>query len=394
MKWRVPALPRWRMPAFYFLHFFNVGVFLPYLNIYFHSVGITSGQLGFLSAAARLSTSVVPPVAGALADRWRRGREIIFVCTAVSSLISLAMWGARGFWMLLALVAVYSAARGAAGPIAENISLREVEVHGGHYGKIRWWGSFGFIIAALGTGWLIDAYSIGLIFPIVFFGGIALLPVVVRFPRESGGARTLFRADLAKLLRSRPLLNFYGASMLMALSSGPFGLYFSIYLSELGMSGTLIGLAWTVGVVSEIFFLIFAGNIQRRIGLKAMIAAGIFASSLRWELVSWTTNGALLVAIQVLHGVTFGMYHAAAVQYVDNLSGDSIKNTGQALYTAATFGGGSTIGVLLAGWLLPSLGFVVLMHAGAGLALVSGIWFVFSSCLGKDKHDIRVASQG
>ncbi len=393
MKWGVSALPRWRMPAFYFLHFFNVGVFLPFLNIYYHSVGIVPAQLGFLNAAARLSTSVAPPVAGAIADKLRCGREIMLVCVAASSLIALAMWGARSFWALLILVAAYAAARGAVGPIAENALLREIEEHGGQYGRVRWWGSLGFIVAALGAGRLIDAYSVGLIFLIVFCGGIALMGVVVRFPREWGGARTQFRGDLRKLLRSRPLLNFYGASLLMALSAGPFGLYFSIYLRELGLSAVFIGFAWTVGVVSEIFFLIFAENIQRRVGLKAMIAAGIFATSLRWELVSLTTSGVLLVAIQALHGVTFGVYHAAAVQYVDRLSGEAIKNTGQALYTAATFGGGATIGVLLAGWLLPSLGFVRLMQVGAGIALAAGAWFVISSGLAKEEDEVRAASQ-
>ena len=127
--------------------------------------------------------------------------------------------------------------------------------------------------------------------------------------------------------------------------------------------------------------------------LKAMIAAGIFAASLRWELVSLTTSGALLVAIQALHGITFGVYHAAAVQYVDRLSGEAIKNTGQALYTAATFGGGATIGVLLAGWLLPSLGFVRLMQVGAGIALAAGAWFVVSSGLAKEEDEVRAASQ-
>jgi PPP family 3-phenylpropionic acid transporter len=166
---------------------------------------------------------------------------------------------------------------------------------------------------------------------------------------------------------------------LAAVSSGPFGLYFSIYLGELGSSAFIIGLAWTVGVVSEIFFLWFAGSIQNRIGLKAMIALGIFASAFRWEFTAWTTNVSILIAIQALHGITFGLYHVGAVQYVDRMSGDAIKNTGQALYSAATFGVGSTAGVLLAGWLLPSLGFIVLMHMGAVLALIAGVWFVVST---------------
>ncbi len=369
----------WRIPAFYFFHFFGVGVTLPFLNVFYHSVGITAAQLGYLNAAARISTSLVPPLVGALADRLRRCRVIMLVCVAVSSLAVLGFWWRGGFWYFLVLISLYSAFRGAIGPIAENVSLRQVEASGGEYGRLRWWGSLGFIVAALLVGRLIEVYSISLMFPVLFISGMILMGVVTAFPREWEGTGSGFRGNLKELLKNKQLINFFCAAILAAVSSGPFGLYFSIYLGELGSSAFIIGLAWTVGVVSEIFFLWFAGSIQNRIGLKAMIALGIFASAFRWEFTAWTTNVSILIAIQALHGITFGLYHVGAVQYVDRMSGDAIKNTGQALYSAATFGVGSTAGVLLAGWLLPSLGFIVLMHMGAVLALIAGVWFVVST---------------
>ncbi|MBT3351972.1 MAG: MFS transporter [Nitrospinaceae bacterium] len=368
--------PSWRMPAFYFLHFFGVGVTLPFLNVYYYSVGITAVQLGYLNAAARFSTSLAPPLVGVLADRLGRGREIMLFCVALGSFLALGLWWSQGFWALLFLVTLYSASRGAVGPIAENTSLRQVEKSGGQYGRLRWWGSLGFIVAAMGVGRIIEAYSIGWMFPVLFGSGMILLLVVRTFPQKLESGTSHFRRDLKGLLKSKPLLHFFGSAILAAISAGPFGLYFSIYLRELGMSAMLIGLAWTIGVVSEIFFLWYAHDIQKRIGLKAMIAAGIFALALRWEFTTWTTNIVALLAIQMLHGVTFGIYHVGAVQFVDKMSGDAIKNTGQALYTAATFGVGSTFGALLAGWLLPQFGFVTLMHWGAALATISGVWFV------------------
>ena len=369
----------WRIPAFYFFHFFGVGVTLPFLNVYYHSVGITAAQLGYLNAAARISTSLVPPLAGALADRLRRCREIMLVCVAVSSLAALSFWWRGGFWFFLVLIILYSACRGAIGPIAENVSLRQIEASGGEYGRLRWWGSLGFIVAALVVGRLIEVHSISLMFPVLFVSGMLLMGVVGTFPGEWEGTQSDFRGNLEELLKNKPLINFFCAAVLAAVSSGPFGLYSSIYLGQLGSSALIIGLAWTVGVVSEIFFLWFAGSIQNRIGLKGMIATGIFALALRWEFTTWTTNISALIAIQALHGLTFGIYHVGAIQFVDQMSGKAIKNTGQALYNAATFGLGSTVGVLLAGWLLPSLGFIVLMHLSAILALIAGVWFVVST---------------
>lgn len=376
----------WRISAFYFLHFFGVGVTLPFLNIYYHSVGITALQLGWLNAAARISTSLVPPVAGVLADRIHRSREVLFFCVSLSALVGLTLWWSRGFWAFLVLISIYSAARGAIGPIAENISLRQLEKSGGQYGRLRWWGSLGFIVAALGVGKIIEMFSMDLMFPILFISAMALLPVVAQFPSNWENSRPLLKKDLENLFRTRPLLHFYGSATLMAVSAGPFGLYFSIYLRELGMSAQLIGLAWTIGVVSEIFFLWFGGEIQKRIGLNGMIMAGIFATALRWECTILTTQWVALIAIQALHGITFGVYHAAAVQFVDRWSAATTKNTGQALYVAATFGIGSTAGVLLAGCFFSSLGFVRLMHVGAVLALLSGGWFAVSANFFPDEN--------
>ena len=379
------APPAWRMPAFYFIHFFSVGVTLPFLNVYFHSVGMEGLRLGLLNAAPRLATAFAPPLVGALADKFRAGRGLLLAGSAAGAALALAMWGTAAFWPLFLLTTLYAAAKGSLVPIAENVCLREIQERGGEYGRVRWWGSLGFIVAALGVGSSIDAASVGLMFPVLAASSLLLAGVIAFFPGEGGGARPRFGGDLRELLRGRPLLTFYAASVLVAVSAGPFGVYFSIHLKELGMSAALIGLAWTAGVASEIFFLFRAQAIERRVGLRAMIAAGMLASALRWELVALTENGALLVAIQALHGVSFGVFHAAAVQYVDRLSGPATKNTAQSLYGAATFGVGSTAGALLAGWLLPLWGFVSLLHAGALLALAGAAWFALASGLGREE---------
>ena len=366
------------MPTFYFVHFFGVGVTLPFLNVYFDAVGMKGIHLGLLNAVPRLTLGIAPPLVGALADKFRRGREALLLGAALSVAAALAMWGQEGFWPLLVLVTLYSAARGSLVPIAENVCLREIALSGAQYGRVRLWGSLGFIAAALGVGALVDAVSIGAMFPVLAGSGLLLMGVIVFLPREGGEARRRFRGDLAELLRNRPYMILLWTSTLVAFSAGPFSIYFSIYLKELGQPAWVIGMAWTVGVASEIFFFVYAQAIQRRFGLKAMITAGMLAYALRWEMITWTESGTLLVAIQSLHGISFGVFHAASIQFVDRLSGPATKNTAQSLYGAAEIGLGVTAGGLLASWLLPMWGFVLLMHIGALLSLAGAAWFVLA----------------
>ncbi|MEK6710329.1 MAG: MFS transporter [Nitrospinota bacterium] len=380
-----PPAPRWRMPAFYFIHFFGVGVTLPFLNVYFDAVGMKGLQLGLLNAVPRLTLGFAPPLLGALADKFRRGREVLFLGAVLSVAAAFAMWGVEGFWPLLLLATLYSAARGSLVPIAENVCLREIEASGAQYGRVRLWGSLGFIAAALGGGVLVDRTSVGAMFPVLAGNGLLLIGVIAFFPREGGEARRRFRGGLMELLRNRPYMVLVGSSTLVAFSAGPFSIYFSIYLKELGQPAWVIGTAWTAGVASEIFFFIYAQALQRRVGLKAMITAGMLACALRWEMVTWTESGALLVAIQTLHGVAFGVFHAASIQYVDRLSGAATKNTAQALYSSAEIGLGVTAGGLLASWLLPQWGFTALLHIGALLSLAGAAWFVLALGLGREE---------
>ncbi len=367
--------PLWQMPAFYFLHFFSVGVLLPFLNVFYHSVGMSGLQLGLLNAAPRLSNALAPPLAGALSDRFRLGRSMVLGCAVLSAALALFLWGARGFLPLFFLITLFSALKAPLVPIAENLCLREIEATGAQYGRVRLWGSLGFIAAATIAGRLVEGAGVAAIFPAVAVAGFLLVFVIFRLPRETGASRPMFRADLRLLLRQRPLAVFLAATTVAAMSAGPFGVYFSIRLKQLGMSADIIALAWTAGVASEIVFLVFAGTIQRWFGLKFMIVAGMIAAGLRWELVALTTDASLLILIQLLHGVAFGVFHAGAIQYVDRLSGAATKNTAQSLYSAATWGVGATFGAFMAGWLLPIWGFVNLLHVGAAMALGAGLAF-------------------
>ena len=180
------AIPFWRMPAFYFLHFFAVGAMLPFLNIFYHSVGVSGFQLGLLNAAPRLSSALAPPLFGALADKFRLGRSVAFTCAVASSLLALLLWGASGFVALFVLITFFSALRAPLVPIAENLCLREIEATGAQYGRVRLWGSLGFIVAAMGAGRLVETTEVASIFPVVACVGLLLIFVIFHLPKETG----------------------------------------------------------------------------------------------------------------------------------------------------------------------------------------------------------------
>ncbi|MED5578964.1 MAG: MFS transporter [Nitrospinota bacterium] len=367
-----------RMPAFYFLHFFGVGVMLPFVNIFYDSVGIEGFRLGILNASPRVAAMIMPFIFGAIADKYKVEKRLIFFSTLLASFIAFFLWNIREFWFLFFLITFYYCLKSPVVPIVENLCLKEAKKSGVDYGKIRWWGSLGFIVAALTTGKVIDIFEENYIFLLVSISGLVSGFFILLVPKNNEKKQSFFFSHLfASIWKDKNLLRFFFVSIIVSATSGPFGLYFSIHLKSLGLSSFLIGFAWILGVVSEIFFLFFAGKIRSYIGVKIMIIIGILATAIRWELIAIIDDIFFLISTQVLHGLTFGILHPASIQYIDTQSTKETKNTVQSLYSASTYGIGSTIGVLSAGAFINYYSYDVLLHVSSILALLGVLIFLF-----------------
>ena len=86
---------------------------------------------------------------------------------------------------------------------------------------------------------------------------------------------------------------------------------------------------------------------------------------------------AVLALAQVLHSVTYGACHSAAIAAINRCFPGGARSRGQALYAGVSFGAGGLAGGLLSGWTWDWLGgeltFVLAsLYALIGLLLVAG----------------------
>ena len=84
----------------------------------------------------------------------------------------------------------------------------------------------------------------------------------------------------------------------------------------------------------------------------------------------------LLLVTQVMHGLTFGAFHAAAIATINRFFPGNTRSRGQALYSSISFGAGGLVGGLLSGWVWETLGgeasFILSsLYAFIGLLLVA-----------------------
>src|SRR5204863_248486 len=76
----------------------------------------------------------------------------------------------------------------------------------------------------------------------------------------------------------------------------------------------LVGLAMWVAVAAEVGALLAFPALLKRFSLRALFSIAFIGSIARWALVSRAQGAAALVALQLLHGLTFGVWWGCAIE--------------------------------------------------------------------------------
>lgn len=351
------VLPYWRLSGYYFFYFAFIGAFSPYFGLYLQSLRFSAWDIGLLMSQMQLMRVFGPNLWGWLADR--KGHRLTIV--RLASLLALVGFTAF-FWLdrlapMLAAMAVLAFFWSAALPLVEALTFDHLREEGARYSRVRLWGSVGFIVAVLGAGALLDYVPVAGIVWICWaiLAGILLLALVlpeappVRVAGEAPGLREILREG-----RVRALLT---ACVAMSAAHGALYVFYSIHLAGHGYSTTAVGILWSVGVVAEIGMFILMPRLLERYSLEGLLAFSFAVAVVRFLLIGWAVDTLLLAILaQTLHGVTFGVFHAAAIAAVNRWFPGRAQGRGQALYSSLSFGAGGLLGGLLSGWVWDGLG--------------------------------------
>jgi len=365
----MPHLAR-HLATFYLGYFGLLGVLLPYLSLYLLDLGLSPYRIGVVMAVTPLVKTVAPNLWGWAADRTGSRRAFMRMAGLGALVCFSLMLGVRDFWAIVGVMAIYAVFTSSLLPLVEATAMEAVDRGGVDYGRVRLWGSVGFIVAALGMGRVLDLVpSVAVLWAILAFLAFNLwsvfhLPDGHPAPRpRGGGARAL--------LTSRPVLAFYGVCLLMQASHGTYYGFYSVYLEGMGFPRTQIGLLWAVGVAAEVAAMLFTGRLLRALGTKHLMVLALGLTVIRWGILAATAAVPWLIAAQLLHAASFGLFHVSAVTHTHKLVPPELRATGQGLYSSLSFGLGLTVATYLAGALYSRIGAPLLFAGSAGVAAMA-----------------------
>ena len=364
-------LPYWRLSAYYFFYFAFLGAFSPYFSLYLKSLGLSAWDIGVLMSLMQVMRVLAPPLWGALADRLGVRMPVVRAAGALAALGFAGFLLTRSFAGLFAVMAVMAFFWAASLPLVEAATLGHLKGAPGRYGRIRLWGSIGFIVTVLGCGSLLDRLPvsalvvIGLAIQVAVFGFSLLVPDAPPPAHESD------HLPIWQVLRQKEVLRLLTACFFMAAAHAALYIFYSIYLVEHGYSKSAVGWLWSLGVIVEIGVFVWMPRLLAAYTPRGILAFAMACAVLRFLMIGWGVAWLpVIVAAQALHGATFGANHAAAMAAINRLFPGRHQGRGQALYASVTFGAGGMLGGLVAGWAWDALGGAAVWTLSAGFALV------------------------
>lgn len=367
-----PGLPYWRLSGYYFFYFAYVGAFSPYFGLYLQSLGLTAWDIGLLMTQSQVMRLFAPALWGWFADRTGKRLPVVRWTSVAAVLGFCGFFFAERFATLMAAMIGMAFFWSAALPLVESLTFDHLKSEAGRYSRIRMWGSVGFIIAVAAGGALLDRLPIAAIVPIVatVLAGISALAFTL--PETRGGQHhEAAPGGLRQILRQPRVLALLAACFCMSATHGALYVFYSIYLSDYGYSKAMVGGMWCLGVLAEIAVFFYMARLMRRFTLRQILLASLAAAVLRFVMIGWGIGSlTVLVAAQLLHGITFGAYHAAAIAAVNRWFPGRTQARGQALYSSLSFGAGGLVGGMISGYLWDEIGPAWVYTLSAGFAVI------------------------
>lgn len=349
------------MSLFYAALFLVLGIQVPFMPLWLDWKGLTPEQIAFVVAVPSVLRALISPALAVFADQASRHRVFVFALALVGLVSAGLLSQVQGPHLIIGLAIVFTVAKMAMMPLTDTIAVLGLRQSGHDYGRMRLWGSIAFIVVGYGAGLVVSSSNAGAIIWLTL-GAVALtvlaawlLPTVAPGDGQHGDGGTSARSlrtildGARQLLSHRVFVLFLIAGGCLQASHATFYTFGTIIWQSQGISAPWIAVLWAVGVIAEIILFAYSTSVIARMGLIGVLVLGAVAAVLRWAFMSLDPSFTALLALQILHGLTYGATHLAAMHFLKEAVPQDLMGTAQAVFGSVAVGLAMGLVTLLAG---------------------------------------------
>ena len=333
-----------KIASFYFFYFAIIAVHIIFMPKVLSIVGYSPSEIGIIFASAPLVRFIVPFL---FLRGLKLNKHIFHFALLLMFVSAMSFYSAlEHFYALMAVNISLGIGLSLVLPYIELIALEKIGKE--NYGKIRLFGSIGFILVSL----VLVKFSLTPFTATLYLSIMAGMSAVFGYSITKNEVLHTKKETLHVNLNLSVFKNHWSlwfGMLFMQISFGAYYNFFTIYETDRGLSLDMTIYLWSFGVVVEIFMLYFQGAILKK-ELRYVLVFASFMTVIRWVVVDmYSTNIIILFISQSIHAISFALFHSASIAYLYVLYKE--KKLAQQFFFGVNYGLGGFLGAISSGYI-------------------------------------------
>ena len=367
---------RLRLTVLSFLQFFVWGAWLITIGTYFFGNNLGTGeQFGAIFSTLAISSLIMPPITGIIADRWVSAERLYGILQIAYGALLWMVPEAKDadalYWLIMAAMFCYMPTISLSNSISYTIlsksGLDVVKV----FPPIRVWGTIGFIAAMWVTN-LTGSKANANQFLIAGTAAIGLGIYAFTLPackpdRAKSGNTSLFSQlglDAFKLFARYRMALFFIFSMFLGAALQLTNMYGDTFLDDF-KNNPLYGpesfvvkystIIMSISQVSETLFILTIPFFLKQFGIKKVMLFAMIAWVLRFGLFAYgnPAEGLWMIVLScIVYGMAFDFFNISGSLFIETNTDPGIRSSAQGLFMMMTNGVGAFLGSKISGWVI------------------------------------------
>ena len=369
-----------------FLQYAIWGAWLPFLWSFLQTHrGFDGGQIGDMFAAGAVGAIIGPFIAGQIADRYFATEKFLALSHFLGAILIWQLSWMNTYNQFLIFSLIYGLVYAPTISLTNSLSLHHIPDRDRDFGRVRMWGTFGWIAVGLAMGhWLAyqhmptdptasseiitkalaegkaDAFKLSAILGAAMGLFCLFLP---NTPPSKKNEKNAFMSALG-CVKHQPLITLFLVAVPISCIHQFYFVHTETFLTAKQIEApeffkTVFGAGggglMTIGQMSEVLILGAITLIAKKTARKWLLIAGIIAYGLRMVLFAYVDQiplpimATLLTGI-ALHGFCFGCFIFVAYMVVDEETPNDVRASAQNLFNLVIIGIGVIVGSKIAGY--------------------------------------------
>ncbi len=335
---------RTRLSVMMFLEYVIWGAWLPLLGVYLGKdyLGFTNTQSAWIFNAFAIASLTGMFFGGQLADRLFAQEKFLAASHLIGGLAMFGLAFVSDFWSFFGLMLLHCFFYVPTLSVTNAISFANLKDAQEDFGKVRLWGTIGWIAASWPLLFL-PAGSTRLIFIISGAASFVLAAFCLTLPntppaKNEGSAFAPFEA--LKLLAIPSIAILFLVTFFDSLVHYGHFFWTGRFLVALGLKENWVPAVMSIGQVMEIVAMAVLGGFLKRLGWRTTMIIGIIGQALRFGAYSVGTPDTLwlVIAINVVHGFAYACFFATVYIFVDDNFPKDVRTSAQSLFNLNILG--------------------------------------------------------